>query len=344
MTRIGGKDKISLFMAKYILGYRIEGSLKSHNPGRSSLDFKFRDFDIKIPTVQETDSSHFVCYFGPIEAEAMVKANDLANEILSEFLDILSFVTKTSLFVMGICVGLKEGSGTERVVYRNRYWEEDQRPLSIREDASETVTIKDLLTKAENNDGYDLSMRWLRYSYRARGYLDQFTYYWLALERLIGESQVNRPCEYCPGKTHTYPGIDKSAVHALLKKFNPEIDRAGFEKIWKARNRIFHGNPVDTDFMIDLVRISPLVVKTVEGELVERLNPRARLDFGRPHPAVRLVSQDGFYKFRTTTPEAPFPFDFPTDVQLKEFKEEGTVVSSTYGFEWLISFQDGQSW
>ncbi|MDE2213238.1 MAG: hypothetical protein KGJ34_01770, partial [Patescibacteria group bacterium] len=173
-------------MARYLLGYRIEGSIRILNPGRRSLDFQFRGFDIKIPTTVDTDASHFECFLSSVEAKNLIKANDIGNEIISEFLDNASFVIKTSLFTIGMAVVLKdETDEAERVVFRKLYWEEDQNPLHIRENAPESQTIRELLVKAEASDDYLLALRWLRYSYRARGYIEQFTYNWLALERLV---------------------------------------------------------------------------------------------------------------------------------------------------------------
>ncbi len=325
-------------MYKYLFGYRIEGALNAHaTKDDAPYRFTFRKHDIALSFSDEEYPTSFICFINA-DGNSFQEANDVANEVVSEFLDVLSFIMKSSLFTIGLAVALKDESGkAKRVVFRNTTQNNFPSPLYLREDSAKAV--QEILAKTEVEGNYDLSLWWLRYSYRARTWIEQFSYQWLALERLIGEKQIERECQNCHEKLPSYPSIDKDDVCALMQAHDPSLDKKNFGEIWKARQRTFHVGKIDTAFIRSLSKLSPRVSNAVEGELVKRYKPSKRIGVTRPNKVAKEGSREGFYEFTATDSSAPFAMNYPTYQQLLEFHKHGGVYSEDGSFQ-LISAED----
>jgi hypothetical protein len=274
----------------------------------------------------------FICFID-VEGNGFQDANTTGNEIISEFLDALSFIMKSSLFLMEIAVALKDEKGSaKRVAYRNTTKDSLPNPLYLQDETADSV--RKILSEIQIEGHYDLSLRWLRYSYRARTWTEKFVNEWLAFERLLGEKQIERKCPQCGKELPSYPSVDKKDAYNLLLKYHPKLDEKSFKTIWKARQRMFHGGGLDTAFMKILAELSPKISTVVEGELVEKYKPNKKLSIERPNTVARESKRDGFYEFTAEDPKAIFAMNYPTDEQLLEFEKEDSVCSK-YGFELL---------
>lgn len=323
-------------MAKYLLGYRIEGALKAHSLKTGKpYRFNFKGHQIELLFPDKEKPISFFCFIDA-EGDGYIDANTQANEIVSEFLDSLSFVMKSSLFLMELVVALKDETGKSiRTAFRHTTKDSLPAPLYLQDSSAEAV--QKMLTQMETETNYDLSLRWLRYSYRARTWTEQFANQWLAFERLIGEKQIERTCPKCGEKLPSYPSVDKNDAFALIRKYYPELEWKQFEKIWKARQRMFHGGKMDTDFMKTLAEFSPKIGDVVERELVEKHQPTKKLWLEHPHKVARESNRQGFYEFTAEDPSAPFAMNYPTDEQLENFHEQDSVYGD--GFQ-LVSIDE----
>ncbi len=325
-------------MSKYLLGYRVDAALKAHSlKSGQPYRFTFKKHHIELAFSNEENPTSFRLFIDA-EGNGFQDANTEANETASEFLDALSFIMKSSSFLMMLVVALKDESGkSKRSVFRYASKDSLPEPLYLQDDSAKAV--QEILFKTEAEGNYDLSLRWLRYSYWARTWTEQFINQWLAFERLIGEKQIERECPNCHEKLPSYPSIDKDDAYALIQKYYPDMERKTFEEVWKARQRMFHGGKVDTNFMKTLAQLSPKIGEVVEGELVNKYQPQKRLSIPHPRKVVKERGVEGFYEFTTENPAAPFAMDFPTDEQVLELHEQQGDVYSKDGFQ-LISLDE----
>lgn len=320
-------------MSKYIVGIRVEGALNAYS--QTKFSFRGITFELEFGT---RESGYLNCYLG-LEAENNLKAANLANESISEFLDVISFITSCSLAALEIFVILKDEKGSsQRVVFR-QISREKTSDIYIREGA-EVKAIEEVLNNAASQEGYDLSLRWLRYGYRARTFIEQYSYYWLAFERLLGETKIERTCPHCKEKLEPYSGVDWKNAQTIFSMYEPDVDGDYFkEKILKARHTVFHGGRLNAGFYVVLAEISPKVQKVVESMLVERYKPSTRLDLGTPNQPNRPNNNHAYYSFTTKTPNESFARDYPDDEWVESFSKKSLVRDDENNIE-LLTFDD----
>jgi len=322
---------------KYLLGYPIEGSLNSHQPQPS---FVYRDHLIKLHFPPHEEHQGEIIGFIEISAATHKEAHNIANEVISEFIDALSFVMKSSLFLSPPSVILRdEEGGSRRVAYR-QISEDRISGLYITEKTKKTV--EKFLNVLEKEELPNLSLRWLRFGYRARTFPEQFIYYWLALERAVGETQIRKKCPKCGTSLPSYPSIEKIKLRQLCHKYNEEVDDGYFEKIWKCRQKVFHGSRINAAFLHELLEVTPKIGRIVETFLSEKYQPEHKITVKFPVPKTKRHSVNGFYTFQTKNAQEHYAMDYPTDEQLRRF-HEGSEVISEDGFD-LETFEDYENW
>ncbi|MDB5194717.1 MAG: hypothetical protein JWN50_731 [Parcubacteria group bacterium] len=318
---------------KYLVGIRIEGALQAYE----ETVFEFRDSKIRLEFGNQSQG-HFKAYVS-VEAERAVVAMNRTNELIAEFLDMMSFATSCSLAALEFFLILKAEPGSvERMVLR-QISENKTDDIYIRTDV-EVAAITQMLNAAESNADYGLSLRWLRFGYRARTFVEQYTYYWLAFERLLGETQIERECPHCQKMLPSYPSVDWKKAQEIFSTYDSSVDKKYFtEKILKARHRIFHGAKLDAEFYGLLAEISPKVQNVVEMLLSEKHKPTSRIGLDRPNQPSRPNNNIGFYKFTTKSSSDDFAMDYPTDEWLSDFLLSNEATDTATGIE-LLSFEE----
>lgn len=320
-------------MNKYLIGIKVEGALNAYE--QTSFQFRGVEITLKFGTRGE---GYFNCY-AVISRESNVKALNAAKEIVSEFFDVLAFVTSCSFAMLDIFLILKDESGKkERVAFRQISTEKTV-PIYIRKDA-EAKTIKDLLQLLEKNKDYNLSLHWLRLGYRARTYIEQYSYYWLAFERLLGETQITRNCPECGKIAASYSGVDWNRAREMFSKYESDVDKDYFKKkILKARHIVFHGGRLDAGFYELLAEICPKVQRVTEKILVETYTPSSRVGLKTPNQPHRTHNNNAYYGFTTKTPDQAFARDYPSDEVVEEFHKSALVKDGRNNIE-LLTFDD----
>jgi hypothetical protein len=306
-------------MNKYKVGIKIEGAI---NVDGEYTEFSFRDCIIQLEFISGSEGI-FNCYI-IVEAENAAKASEKSNEIISEFLDILSFVTNCSLAALEIFVILKdEIVKIERTMFR-QISKKMTRNIFIRQDY-EVKTIKDILANNQKEKIYDLSLRWLRFGFRARTYIEMYTYYWLAFERLISETQIEKNCPFCGKKLKPYPAIDWDKAQKIFSQYDKQTDKNYFHNnILKARHKVFHGAALNSSFYRKLSEICPKVEGVVKGILSDKYGCKI-VDLGLPNKPDTPNNFLGHYSFRTSEPDEQFAMDYPDDEFMKKFQNESHV-------------------
>jgi len=321
-------------MNKYLVGIRVEGAINAY--GKTKFSFRNAIIELEFGTRKK---GYFNCYI-TLNAKSSVQAAGLANEISAEFLDILSFITSSSLAGLNVFLILKDEKGKkERVVFRQLSRQETS-DIYIREDA-EIKAIDEIIKIADSQDGYDLSLRWLRFGYRARTRIEQYSYYWLGFERLLSETMIERDCPFCGEKLDPYPGIDWTKAYETFSKYEKDVDEDYFKKkILKARHRVFHGGRLDAKFYEVLAEISPKVQRVIENILNERYKPSIRLDLGTPNQPNRSNTNLAYYGFITKNPNESFALDYPDDKCIENFLREPLVKDVANNIELLTPLED----
>lgn len=323
-------------MNRYLIGYKVEGGLKSHI---GDCDFTVEAANVRIHFPESQDRGELE-FFVTLTAINHKQAFEQGFEIVDRVLDSLSFIMKSSFYTWGVFVILKDEKGeSERTVFRQTS-EEIITGFYLKQDTKEAA--QKALSISQIEDKYWLALRWLRYGHRARTTIEQFTYYWLAFERSIGEKQIEKRCEKC-GTISYHPGIDKNEAKELLTKYDSSINEEGFKTIWKYRQKVFHGGEKLTLSLARELRTMSLIVgQAAEKLLEEKFQPSRRITVERPVYFLHRTSDNGYYKFTTSKPNESFAMDFPTNQQLLEFQQTH-LVKSPYGFE-ILDFNKQDEW
>lgn len=319
-------------MNKYLIGIRIEGALNAYQ--KTSFSFREAEIALEFGTM---DEGYFNC-FVTIQGENNVTALNIAKEIVSEFLDILAFITGCSFAMLEIFLILKdEHDRGKRVVFRQVSTIKTA-PVYIRQ--NEVETINDLLKASEANKKNNLSLHWLRLGYRARTLIEQYSYYWLAFERLMGESQIVRNCNSCGKISGTYPGVDWNNAQSIFFQYEIGLDSDYFKKkILKARHTVFHGGRPDSKFYELLAEISPKIQRVIESILEKMYSPVARIGLETPNQPHRPYNSSAYYAFETKDLGKVFALDYPSDVAIQQFQESGIAKEENENIE-LLNFDD----
>ena len=321
---------------RYLVGIRVEGAINAYNETK----FSFRGTTIELE-FGKRETGYFNCYI-TLEAKNSEQAAGLANETVAEFLDILSFITSSSLAGLEVFLILKDEKGKrQRIVFRQiviKKKDEDS-DIYIREGA-EVKAIEDILKIADSEKGYDLSLRWLRLGYRARTLIEQYSYYWLSFERILGETQIKKNCPFCGHELEPYPGVDWTKAQEIFSQYEETVDENYFKKkILKARHRVFHGGRLDAEFYKLLAEISPKVQRVTESMLDDRYKPSTRLNLGKPNMPHRPVNHLAYYSFTTNNPSDSFARDYPDDERVEHFSKEPSVKDEVNNIELLTPLE-----
>lgn len=313
-------------MKKYLIGFRIEGSLRSHLPKtRFTID------NVKCELLFPRGEHQ-----GRIQAQLKIsattnkEAEELARPILDNVIDVISLITDSSLYLEEVYLILRNDKGSqERIVFRSIA----QTRYNGRFITNKTaVDIQHTLDK-ELDRKVKTALRWLRLGHRSRSYHEQFIYYWLAIERIVGEITITRSCENC-GHPHNYPGIDKAKIKELIEQ-STQINDRDFGKLWELRKEVFHGRSPISRFLHEktMNAIQQYLFPSLTKILKDQLNVSGgALQVSRPIYFMKKDNRFQYLKFQTLHPQDEYARDFPTDEQIEQFTETHDVVSKD-GFE-----------
>lgn len=295
-------------MNKYLVQFTVETSLESHI---GDCEFSFKNAVVKFlfSTKKDNRLKARVILEATNYKDAYTKAHD---EILTNVVDIISFIMKSPLLILEMNHVLKAEKGKERIIYiemlkkewrhlfmRNKYKQEIQRFLDNNKNLDEK---------------YRLVLRWLRFGYHARTPLEKFIYYWLAIERIIGEKKISRKCPHC-NKTISHLGIPKYEVRQLLNRYDEFTNNGDFGMIWSLRQKVFHGGKTPVkDLLIQLSDTIPKLTSIIEKALLEKIKPKVCINVRQPLP----FKDCAHYKFTTKYPESEFATDYPTEKEVKQ--------------------------
>jgi|GEM_PF-3019145 len=300
-------------MSKYLVQKHFETSLRSHV---ADMNFICQGASVKFLQSGNTELLQNAQVI--VNADNYNDASEKAEDILTELFDACALVMKSSVFSMSIDFIMKNECGqNERIILRHIHSEE--RPgLFLMHDSINA--IQELLDE-KGTRNCELSLRWLRYSYRNRPILEEFYYLWLALERLIGEKEIISRCKEC-GVKNPHSGVPKDEILALVQKHNRGYTESNLRQLWKARQKVFHGGDKPThELLLYLKAVGPIIRKTIEEELYERIRPSKRIKIAMPVSEKRKETLFAPIRFLTRTPEKEFVDDYPSLEQSKELVE-----------------------
>jgi hypothetical protein len=323
-------------MEEYKVGFRVESGLNSHLPRTL---FKLKDdveCELKFPTDDHLGRIHaFIKLKGENNLDAVTKA----RQHLEELLDAVSLIMDSSLYAEEVFLVLKNEKGKkERFVLRSTV-KEGISGLYIKEITKDGI---EALWKKQKSPEVEIALRWLRLGNRSRSFHERFFYYWLALERFVGESQVTRQCEKC-GHPHIHPGIDKKKVKELMQT-ECNISDSNFDDIWKIRHIIFHGRKRLNTELHDRIRLLiPFIFTTLGNAISKKMGIQHKLCLEKPSYFMTRENKFMYLKFQTLNPNDEFATDYPTDEQVKEFSNNHEV-SSHHGFELVKYDETSRKW
>ena len=320
-------------MNKYLFIYEIETGLRSHEPRRifNKDGCEISLFcDEKSPSVSKCKAQIIV------EGDVALKVHNKVVVVLSDVLDVISYVTKSPTFILRLETILKSSRGsTNREVFR-----QTSKTLTkgIYITDSNYASIKELI---EKDADYSV-LRWLRYAYRARTMTELFTYLWLGLETLVGEERIEVVCSNCGDKRY-YTNIRKESVKKILVKYC--YSEREFNELWKLRQKVFHGktnlNPVIIKKLKEHAdKIGPIIESILDEKLAS--NHRTNDTFLIANEMIENIN--GFYEFEASDPTEEFSMNFPTDEQLDVFHYSSDVRDDEHGFELLNFDQHVSIW
>jgi len=314
-------------MNNYLVGYKVEGILNSHI---DDVVFKVGTSEVKICFNDPNKHKGIIKAFVTVNANNHKEAFKEGFFALEETINYLSFIMKSSLYASNVFVILKDETGaSQRMCYR-QIVEERFRGLFLKEDSKNEA--QRLIDRFQKNSKYSLILRWLRYGYRARTLIERFHYYWLALERIVGESNIESRCPQC-GCIRTYRNVKKGDIKKRLLKYYQSLSNEEFKLIWKHRQYLFHGGKKpDTEMINNLNNIIPKILETIEGELENGLEPNCRIAVTNPIGDRERYLRQAYFKFNTKNIGLPFAMDFPTDDQLIGYFKN-SEIESKFGFE-----------
>lgn len=324
-------------MNKYLVQQIIETGLSS-NIG--DWNFKFNETAVKFLFSTKKKGKLLVQMILKARnyKDAYAKAHD---DILTIVLDVISFIMKSSLTVLEIDHVLKAEKGSSKRIIYSPIIIEEPFTLSLENKHKEEI-LGILITKHRNlKKQYWLSLRWLRFGYRARTVLERFTYYWLAFERMIGETQIDKKCPKC-GYSISHPGISKATAKKLLNRYGI-INEKDFENIWKLRQRVFHGGKkLDQQYLRSLFEATNTLGATIETALFEQIKPKIKETSEYPSTAIYREVIDNHYKFSTNFPELEFAPDYPRNTQIKQCHQNSGLFAK-FGLQ-ILTEKEVENW
>ncbi len=217
----------------------------------------------------------------------------------------------------------------ERVVLRQTI-NKDFLSLYIKEETK--AEVQNILDNTSDDNKWK-ALRWLRYGHRAHTPFEQFTYYWLTFERLVGESDITITCQDC-GAKRNYRSLDKQKAFQEMQRHDHTITSKEFEEFWKYRQKIFHGGQKPTlAFARELKPVAAKIGIIVENMLESDFHISRRVSV--PHAASKITHHNfGYYKFNAEDPTVSFARNYPSQESLEAFREEHSIESSD-GYEVL---------
>jgi len=320
-------------MNKYLFIYDVETSLKSLEEERV---FKKGDVIATLKFSEDIHESKCEAHV-VVNGTTSISAWDKAANQLSEILDSVSYVTKSSTFITKLKTILKSNKGKKnRVVFRQTH-KITREGMCINDQSY--ASINDVLKAGDSL----YPLHWLRYAYRARTVSERFIFLWLSLERYIGEEEITRKCENC-GYAYSYNSISKSSVRRILIEHGYTIGE--FNKLWKSRQQVFHGaTRLDISFITTLKMQSDKLDRVLEGLLDEQIKPSHKIKIQIPMASEMMANDKGFYKFETSNINAEFAMDFPDDALIDLCRADSFATSSkNHGFELLDFMAEVNDW
>jgi len=289
-----------------IANYEIESEVSVVSDDiRLKLQDPKGNFQARITNLPRADySTPFLLSLQIIfEAPSLQESSDIAEDKLSECLNMLAFVTGASFRrhrIKHIVDGTPASGMRECLVWADSVGHEDPDPFL---DNSIIASIERLL-QFDPPPAARRALRWYRIGIHARLPEDQFQYFWFALE-ILAEYQktpdkVTDRCPECKSplycetcKTHpTHRPYAKQAIRALIQAVEEGCDEKTIEVLDKTRNGLMHGAtlkeigdklpPSDEDIVDVLGRILfKALVHQFPSELFKE-----RIHFGSPSTYV----------------------------------------------------------
>ena len=188
------------------------------------------------------------------EASELNEAQEVAEELLTECLNMLSFTTGSKFMYHRIrqIVDASSESPVMRsvIMWADQIKYEDPQPFL---DEKTKKTIEQLL-EHDISPAIQRAMKWYRLGVNERVPDDQFMYFWFAIE-IIAEFQkpsdkVSDRCPHCQSSLYcetcekhpAHKPYAKQAIRALLKSVDQECDDSTIESLEKTRNSLMHGS------------------------------------------------------------------------------------------------------
>lgn len=307
---------------KYQVGFEVETGIRYTQP---SCEFTINGMKAHLIFSKDEGS---IQVFAEIEAATHKEAFELSFEAVDKILDSLAYITKNSFYNAGVFVILRSHPGDKtRICFRQLIEESQSQIILTPNRVKESQKILDSTAGKKEM----LGLRWLRLGHRSRSIWGKFVYYWLALERLIGDTQIKRKCEECGATLPSYPSTNNEDLENFLKQNGENITKEKIANFKDLRNRVFHGGkPFSLLFARSLREPVMEISKAVERYLDSYLDIRDRVPLKTPLNIVNRASIAGYYQFKTKTPEKEFCNDFPTEKQLRNFNHSSRVKNRKF--------------
>lgn len=300
-------------MGKYSIGYRVLGRLNLRGE-----EFTYSVMGHKLILVQADDTEKTITLFVEIEGATLDDAINSGHEYADKLLDAISFKMHTSLYISGIRIVYESQPGErQRQAYVLEYSDPGS-SLWLRPDLSED--IQSMIDRSEPKDELALPMRWLRIAYKSTSNIEQFIYYWLALETYVGRKTKVTRCK-CGEEKISNP-TDLEQLYGLIKRYCPSFSKTENERreIYDLRNKFFHGGG---GFNIETSQIAskywPILQNVVEEIIREDTGVNKAFEIlkhplreGRTHQTCARI------EFTASQIEEPFAYDYPSGDYLND--------------------------
>ncbi len=303
---------------RYRIEFWVRCSLRSYDS--KSFRFSLRGAEVELRLRGSEDQTGGFVAAVELTRSALFQAELDGHDLLAQVLNLISLEFKMSALVDNTMRSQVVESGEIRhcAIYSS-----ERKPRSFFLMQQQAEEIQRLLGVELPQEVLD-AMYWLRWSYQAERAPEAFLFAWMALERLVGDEERQAVCRVCRKPVvcpehgaHTYRSVSPSKIKELLVRYDVGNPAA----LLDLRHPLVHGSLKFTfEKRAKMIHAVPLLWKTVEGELRQRLGTKTVVHTpggGRVRSSLELVNCE----FRTSCPAEPFPPDCPSYDDVTNYKE-----------------------